>query len=234
MEAFRQRLTEARKGMGWDQRSLATALRMSDKTISNLEKEGSPDWPAAQDVIDFMRAYEIEFSENFTSIENWPDLGRRFFLTLDFRFEANQDEQVHDITRRMRVVGMSLVRRLNQAKMTASSYDGVELHSPPINRRSFDTVLAGFIEARKPHLSVNCIVRHRDDFPLTVKEIEDKKLWERGPRHVSLEPSSRQKFPLPAKRKARAATERCCALSPSTTSRHSPPLGQHRPQGSTC
>lgn len=54
VETFGAALKEARKYMGWNQRSLATALRMSDKTIGSLESGGSPDLPAAQDVLDFM------------------------------------------------------------------------------------------------------------------------------------------------------------------------------------
>ena len=173
MTEFGTALKEARKGMGWDQRSLGTALRMSDKTIADLETKGHPDLPAAQDALDFMRAYKIEFKNDF-SIVSVPAIAQRYFLTLDFRFEPDQDERVRVITRRMQVVGMSVVRRLNQARMTASSFDGVELHAPPINKSSFNAVLTEFIEDFGP--SIDCLIRNTRGIRLTKEYVP--KLWD--------------------------------------------------------
>ena len=170
VEAFRAALKEARKSMGWDQRSLATALRMSDKTIGHLESSGSPDLPAAQDVLDFMKAYGIDFAPDYLSID-LPAPEQRYFLTLDFRFEPKQEDWVRDIARRMRIVGMSVVRRFNRAKMTASSYDGVELHAPPINRPSLDAVLKEFLA--DVGLPVDCLVRNRQGLRLTAAQIPE-------------------------------------------------------------
>ncbi len=174
MKSFGVVLKEARNLMGWDQRSFATALRMSDKTIANIESRGSPEWPAAQDVLNLMDAYEIKFARDFASSEA-PGLKRRYFLTLDFRFDPDQEDRVRIITRRMQVVGMSVVRRLNQARDTMSSFDGAELHVPPINRVSFDTVLSGFVKEYGP---IDCLVRNRHGMRLTEESIPG--LWAFG------------------------------------------------------
>ena len=168
MTVFGARLKEARKAMGWDQRSLAKALRMSDRTIWSLENTGSPDLPAAQDVLDLMKAYEVKFGEDYSFVEP-PAPEHRYFLTLDFRFQQNPDKHVNDIARQMRVVGMSVVRRFNKARETASMFDGVELHAPPVNRESLDTVLANFLdELDSP---IGCFVRNRFGMQLTPSEI---------------------------------------------------------------
>ena len=184
MTTFGTALKEARKHMGWDRRSLATALRMSDKPIGYLETGGGPDWPAADDVLDFMKAYGFVFEEPGRSnpdefrILRTPKLEHRYFLTLDFRYERNPDRRVHAVARRMRVIGMSMVRRLNQARETASSFDGVELHAPPINRTSFDTVLIGFLEDKDFGPSVDCLVRNREGLRLTADIVPQ--LWAYG------------------------------------------------------
>lgn len=176
MENFGTVLREARKQMGWDQRSFAAALRMSDKTIAELENTGHPDRPAAQDVLDLMRAYGIEFADDYSAVTRIPALEERYFLTLDFRFDPKQDERVRAITRRMHVVGLSVVRRLNQARNTASSFDGVELHAPPINRSSLDAVLTEFVDEFGP--SIDCLVRNTRGLRLTAREIPG--LWDDG------------------------------------------------------
>ena len=173
MGSFGAALEEARKSMGWDRRSLGTALRMSDKTIGHLESEGEPDLPAARAVVNLMREYGIEFTDDFKSVQKRPDLRDRYFLTMDFRFDPDQDERVRDITRRMQVVGMSVVRRFNKARNTSSSFDGVELHVPPVNRRSFEAVLEKFLETHGPS---NCLVRNEKGMRLTREEIPD--LWD--------------------------------------------------------
>ena len=48
---------------------MATALRMSDKTIVDLESKGSPSWPAAEDVLDFMVVYGVKFAKDFSCVE---------------------------------------------------------------------------------------------------------------------------------------------------------------------
>ena len=175
VKSFPEALKKARKAMGWDQRSLATALRISDKTIGFLERNGSPDLPAAQDVLEFMNAYGVEFADDFSSPPKVPDPDERYFLTLDFRFDRDPDKQVHDIARRMRVVGMSVVRRLDNAKLMASTYDGVELHIPPVNRGPFEAVLADFLAQPNRNSSVNCLVRNQYPKELTVEDLPS--LW---------------------------------------------------------
>lgn len=176
MQTFNTALKKARRDLGWDQRSLATALRMSDKTIAHLESTGNQSSPAAQDVLDLLEAYGVKFAEDFSRFTNFPAPQDRYFLTLDFRYESKQDERVHILTRRMRVVGMSIVRRLNQARATGSSFDGVELHVPPVNRISLDDVLKRFLEEFGP--SVDCLVRNAEGFRLTPQNMPT--LWDRG------------------------------------------------------
>ena len=175
VDSFGEALKEARKNMGWDQRSLGAALRMSDKTIGQLELKGQPDRPAAQAVLIFMEAYGIEFEEDFLSFRKFPQLRQRYFLTLDFRFDADPEKQVQVITRRMRVVGMSVVRRLNKARNTLSNFDGVELHVPEVNLTSFESVLTDFLEEFGS--PIDCLVRNEIGIRLNSKE-EIKELWE--------------------------------------------------------
>lgn len=176
MTTFPEALKEARKEIGWDQRSLATALRMSDKTIGFLESKGSPDLRAARDVLEFMNAYGVEFADDFSSPPKVPQPDERYFLTLDFTFDPDPDQRVDDIARRMRVVGMSVVRLLNKAKLMASRYDGVELHVPPVNRGPFEAVLRDFLLAEPNRgLSVNCLVRNERPRKITVEDLPS--LW---------------------------------------------------------
>ena len=193
MSNFGAAIRAARKRMGWDQRSLASGLRMSDKTIADLEAGGRSHWPAARDVLDFMAAYGIEFEKDGSAmrIRKVPDIQERYFLTLDFQFDREQDKWVQDISRRMRVVGMSVVRRLNRAKMMASSFDAVELHVPPINKSVFHDLLIEFVDKygtefvdkygteREIELSINCHVRNSEGLRLT-KKIVDTTLWSYG------------------------------------------------------
>ena len=193
MSTFGTAIRDARKRMGWDQRSFASALRMSDKTIADLETRGRPNWPAAHDVLDFMDVYGIEFEKDGSAmrIRKMPELQERYFLTLDFQFDREQDKWVQDISRRMRVVGMSVVRRLNRAKIMASSFDAVELHAPPINKLVFRDLLIEFVDKygtefvdkygaeREIELSINCHVRNAEGLRLT-KKIVDTTLWNYG------------------------------------------------------
>lgn len=181
MSTFGTAIRDARKRMGWDQRSLASALRMSDKTIADLETQGRPQWPAALDVLDLMGAYGIEFTEDYSPPCKLPDPEERYFLTLDFRFDQDQDKRVQSISRRMQVVGMSIVRRLNQAKMLACSFDGVELHVPPINKTAFHDVLAEFIETfgteGQDGRWIDCLVRNEYGTRLTKEKVATD-LWD--------------------------------------------------------
>ena len=175
MESFGEALKEARKSMGWDQRSLGAALRMSDKTIGQLELSGRPDQPAAQAVLNLMETYGIVFEDDFLSFRRFPEWKQRYFLTLDFRFDEDPERQVQDIARRMRVVGMSVVRRLNKARNTMSTFDGVELHVPEVNLTTFESVLTDFLkESGSP---IACLVRNEKGIRLNSKK-EIKELWE--------------------------------------------------------
>jgi transcriptional regulator with XRE-family HTH domain len=146
-------LKEARKDMGWDQRSLGRTLHMSDKTISKLETDCSPNDGAAQELIALYEAYQVRFLEDFTKLIT-PNIDDRVFLTLDFRFDSDQDERVGTITRMMNVVGFAVVRRINQAKETASVYDSTEIHVPPINQQTLDAVLKQFLGEYGPTIHV--------------------------------------------------------------------------------
>lgn len=131
--------------LGLNVKSVARALRFSDKTVTDMEKSADGENGKVQALVQFYEDLGLKFTCVGYSIEGvvWTRAVKP--LVLCFRGYDNAAAMVDDFCKRMRYIrGFAYNLKLTD-KTKASAYDTVEAHFPVVTRNMARELLGGWL-----------------------------------------------------------------------------------------
>ena len=127
-------------------KSVARALRFSDKTLTQLERDADEREPKARDLIQFYEDLGLHFTREGPRITSVVLTDYVNLLVLSLRKHGTPDQAVDRLCNEMRYIG-GLVYNLKQVDKTkASKYDTIEVHFPVPTRGMAREILCRWFE----------------------------------------------------------------------------------------
>ncbi|MDA5558690.1 hypothetical protein [Shimia sp. MMG029] len=146
-------LRSARAYLDMNVKSVASALRMSDKTLTQIEKFGDPDDPKVAELIDFYEDLGLKFVREGKEIRGILHSDEVRKLAISAAKGPNPDEDIESLRRAVRIIN-GLVYNLRRVEKTkANIADTMEVHFPVSARDFVKKIISDWLSER-PYVEI--------------------------------------------------------------------------------
>lgn len=147
-------LRGARAYLDMNIKSVASALRMSDKTLTALEKYADEDDPKVAELIDFYENLGLRFVREEGTITGILHSDEVRKLVISASNGPNPDEDMESLRKAIRIINGLVfnLRRVDRSK--ANIGDTMDVHFP-VSARSFVLDILGQWAADKPYVELH-------------------------------------------------------------------------------
>jgi len=146
-------LRSARAYLDMNVKSVATAMRISDKTLTQIEKYADEDDPKVADLVDFYESLGLRFVREggrITGILHSDEVRR---LVISAAKGPNPDEDMASLQKAIKIINGLVFNLRRTDKTKANISDTMEAHFP-VSARPFVTEILGKWVAERPYVEL--------------------------------------------------------------------------------